>query len=1198
MASTDKNRQESSEDHTFKGTATAAVALNRFAAVKTSPTRSHTRQKRRKGSNQSQTYLSLHEQRTVDIKSLFQFAAEGKLTELCSTIENFGFTLKERDANEASLLHSAAKNNQTEVMKYLIESGIDLNTVDADGNTALHLTVEHESIDALQLLLESGANDTILNKKGHAPLHIAAVGKNNSVLAAFLEYDVDMVVAGWCSRTPLHVIAENDNQEGCETFHAKAESKPKSFRLCAHDEDGLTPTHLAARMNSYHVLDFFISNCRSHGYSIETILGFLDEENSTPLHAAVDRGNTEVVKVLLKHGASPVTNSCSAIPPLHLACSQGRVEIVQIMVEFVGKEIIHKTDENGKTPLHYCAYSIHSSCIVSFIAQQGLQQEEINKQDNSGHTPLHKAISVGNVAVVKELLANGANALVQDHNGENALHIAVRGNRRAVISELLHLQCIANLCTEKNNNGFTAVHFALRMNYGDLISSMLFVIKFQHQDVKDKYGNSYLHLAALSGNWKAMTTLLDSPKKNLNETNEKGSTPLHFAALKGNYHCVQLLLNSGAMVHKCACGLTPLMLACKEGHTDCVQLLYEAHPFQINWKDDAGNTALHFAAMSKNPSMVKLILDFNCSVTHNKKDCSFFDLIIATRDNHCALAIINHKRWQECLDFTAPSCPHPMIGLVQAMPDVARAVLDRSHEKAPLLSQSNSTFCDKFDFKYVQCVCEPRKQSPESGNNSEVDSPSLPLFAVRYKGSTVRRNVTSKSSSDFHSVPSMEVLQTMMKQKRVDLLIHPVVSAYLKMKWRNYGRYLYAISFLCLVLMVTLLSVFVTIVPNPLQQMTPSDSFQSPMENASVNHNMTDLGVDTPSLSIAAQSLRIVVLILNTLFAIQFITISYSLGIKCLNFVRYVQKWIYAFGVIFNYVFLLAPNPLDVWPVGAVACFLSWLMLILSMEFFDVFGTYVKMFTTILRTVFQVFIICIFLLMGFAYSFYILAGGIPEFSTISYSLFSMIGYMLGEIPYSVFIRSDRAGLQNGDFVMIFVVLVTILLTIVMANLLIGLAVGDIERVKLNAVLEQRTAEIEFYTTIDKALPVRVLCRFSQPFYVRYPLSRVSPVRQVWQEFWHSVKDDLLGNFEQTHLMADSEVHVTDSHCDRKELEDIKKQLLELTEIIHQLRDSESSNQTSSSRADTQTGQLVSQSSFDYRDLINYEESNQDGGVDF
>ena len=144
---------------------------------------------------------------------------------------------------------------------------------------------------------------------------------------------------------------------------------------------------------------------------------------------------------------------------------------------------------------------------------------------------------------------------------------------------------------------------------------------------------------------------------------------------------------------------------------------------------------------------------------------------------------------------------------------------------------------------------------------------------------------------------------------------------------------------------------------------------------------------------------------------------------------------------------------------------------------------------------------------------------------------------------------DSGRFQFSDLVLILVVLVAILMSIVMANLLIGLAVGDIERVKINAILEKRRVEIHYYSDLDNIFPKRFFHHYNVPSLKKYPNAPVSLIRRMWREFWRSVKEDVLVNDHET-ADATSPLH-NDISAD---LELIKQRIAEMSDMLSQLQE--------------------------------------------
>ena len=108
-----------------------------------------------------------------------------------------------------------------------------------------------------------------------------------------------------------------------------------------------------------------------HGFRSEVALSYLNGENFTPLHAAVDGGHFNVVEVFLKHGAVPSHIKADQPPPINLACSQGKLKV---MVEHSGKEILQVHDQFGQTPLHRSASGLNCYGVLSYLINEGVEQ--------------------------------------------------------------------------------------------------------------------------------------------------------------------------------------------------------------------------------------------------------------------------------------------------------------------------------------------------------------------------------------------------------------------------------------------------------------------------------------------------------------------------------------------------------------------------------------------------------------------------------------------------------------------------------------------------------------------------------------------------------------------------------------------------------------------------------------------------------
>jgi transient receptor potential cation channel subfamily A protein 1 len=555
------------------------------------------------------------------------------------------------------------------------------------------------------------------------------------------------------------------------------------------------------------------------------------------------------------------------------------------------------------------------------------------------------------------------------------------------------------------------------------------------------------------------------------------------------------------------------MRACHNGHSKCVQLLHKTHPFQRDWSDKKGNTALHYAALSGDPETLHTALDIGCKITNNHEGLSFLNIVIASANERCGLVVVNHARWQECLDF--PSQFNPVIGLIQQLPSVAKCVLDRCHQCAPC-GKKHAEYWEKFDFKYLQPLKFPSEEEDESISTS-----------------LVLEKVNREKSN------SMTALHKMVKYKRLDLLVHPVVKKYLTYKWNTYGIWVYLVSFILRITVAIFLSAFILVVPNP-------NIVQSQINNS---HDDNGTSSGEISLSVSAQALRATTLGIN-IFLSLIILMPLVATIKKLFTSDNFPILVYALSILCIYVFLLAPNPTAIWTFGAVASFFAWLAVIMGLLFFKLFGIYVKMFLTVITTVFKVLVVSGFLILAFAFPFYILAGPLPPFASIGYSLFTLFSYMLGEIQYEFIILEDQRGsLNHSPVIFLFVIVVAILMTIAMGNLLVGLAVGDIEGIRSTAFLEKRKLHVLYLSHLERSPFFR---RFHKPYIISYPNRKPPLLKRVWNYFRSIIAEEEVEEMKPASNLVNMINCDHTNCCQREEIIRLGQQLEELSLLVKQL----------------------------------------------
>ena len=172
----------------------------------------------------------------------------------------------------------------------------------------------------------------------------------NVTMQILLNYSlINVNITGAHDETPLHIAAAQNNVAQVDLL---LRHRANAMVTCF---GGLYPFHVAAAKGAVDTLRYLVTPGNS-GYDPVVLLESVDDENATPLHAAVYGGNAEVVGVLLENGANPLAQKNDQLTPMHLACSQGSLEILQLFLDmctpYVISHALSLQDDHGQTPLH------------------------------------------------------------------------------------------------------------------------------------------------------------------------------------------------------------------------------------------------------------------------------------------------------------------------------------------------------------------------------------------------------------------------------------------------------------------------------------------------------------------------------------------------------------------------------------------------------------------------------------------------------------------------------------------------------------------------------------------------------------------------------------------------------------------------------------------------------------------------------
>ncbi|KAF8853252.1 ankyrin, partial [Acephala macrosclerotiorum] len=150
----------------------------------------------------------------------------------------------------------------------------------------------------------------------------------------------------------------------------------------------------------------------------------------TPLHCAVLKRSRSIVLLLLEHAGSNKDSSFLDVnsrdsgggnTPLHLAARTSRTDIVRILLNH-GADLYLK-NTSGLTPFHQCLLSGGPEFVRSFLDAAGVSSL-IHIPDADGNTALHLAAKFASSEIVELLLDYGASVNSINREGDTALNLA------------------------------------------------------------------------------------------------------------------------------------------------------------------------------------------------------------------------------------------------------------------------------------------------------------------------------------------------------------------------------------------------------------------------------------------------------------------------------------------------------------------------------------------------------------------------------------------------------------------------------------------------------------------------------------------------------------------------------------------------------------------------------------------------------
>tara|TARA_B100001094_G_scaffold275360_1_gene282824 strand:- start:646 stop:1989 length:1344 start_codon:yes stop_codon:yes gene_type:complete len=161
-----------------------------------------------------------------------------------------------------------------------------------------------------------------------------------------------------------------------------------------------------------------------------------DVSFDSPIHIATEKGNPNIVEILIIAGADVEAINDFGQRPIHILSENGNIDLLNLLLNYayIDSREGHGIGSKGNTALHY-AVQHNSQNMTQLLIGAGAT---INIKNNFRETPLHNAVLNNSLENVKLLLRYASDELIYEENINNQTAIDLAKDVNIKIFNLLN----------------------------------------------------------------------------------------------------------------------------------------------------------------------------------------------------------------------------------------------------------------------------------------------------------------------------------------------------------------------------------------------------------------------------------------------------------------------------------------------------------------------------------------------------------------------------------------------------------------------------------------------------------------------------------------------------------------------------------------------------------------------------------------
>lgn len=253
------------------------------------------------------------------------------------------------------------------ILSFLLQKGANINTKDTNGRTVLQNAIEQSNTHLIEYLLANDAEINVQDMWAQVAHLLFTFQHNHKMVQHLVDKGLDVNDHSWDTNSAFLMFSEKFDITMMKALLEKGAD------VNIREDNSYTALHYTISDEKIETMKYLIENgadvnadtgLRSLNRPIYTALAFNEIETLKYLIAheninhqdvnkiflrTIDKGNVELIKYCIQHGADVDAQNEYGESSLHLAASENQIAIVQYLLKNGAN--IHAVDNNGNTPL-------------------------------------------------------------------------------------------------------------------------------------------------------------------------------------------------------------------------------------------------------------------------------------------------------------------------------------------------------------------------------------------------------------------------------------------------------------------------------------------------------------------------------------------------------------------------------------------------------------------------------------------------------------------------------------------------------------------------------------------------------------------------------------------------------------------------------------------------------------------------------